>query len=471
MEKGSMKTAIITRIGITLILALLISGTISSIASYWLFQHEIKGDMTDILLIVDSTLDRSGDVAKQLEQYQETLEERYRFTLIDQNGTVVADTGVRDVSQMENHRERPEVQDAMNDGIGYESRFSDTFATSMIYAAIYSKKNQDILRLSQETAAMSQILLMTVEVFLSSFLISLALAAVLTARLTRSITSPLMEIAKEMSEFEDGYHVFHFRKYPYKELNIIADTTTSMSNHVREAFQKREKEKQVRQEFFSNASHELKTPLTAIRGYAELLQSGMAQDEDTKNMFLNRIHREVEGMTELVNDILKISRLETKETTPCMETLQVTVLAEEIVSKLQPAAAAAGVSIQMKCESAEFYMNRTHFEEIVSNLISNAIKYNQSDGRVNLDVRRQKDRLVIEVEDTGIGISPEDQSRVFERFFRVDKGRSKRIGGTGLGLSIVKHTVGYYGGSITLRSKPGEGSCFTVTLPLIHPQE
>ena len=471
-RKGKcMKAAIIKRTCIVLIVALLISGVISGMVCYRQFRREIQEEMVDVLQVIDTSLDRDKDTGAQLLQYRQAMERKYRITLIAADGTVLADTNVSNVQTMENHLARPEIQEAKRKGVGYENRSSDTFVTSMFYVALYSPEHGDFLRLALESAALGQVLAMTVQVFIFSALAALFLAVFLTNRLARSITDPLMEISREMSGFGAEGKVFHFRTFPYRELNVIADTTTSMSKNVRDYLQKLEKEKQVRQEFFSNASHELKTPLTAIRGYTELLQSGMAADPAMQNEFLERIHREVNGMTDLVNDILMISRLETKESTPNMANLRVYLIAEDVIKAIQPVADEAQVTIHLDCAPVEAYMSQKHLEEILSNLISNAVKYNRPGGSVSVEIRKDSDTLYIRVEDTGIGISAEDQPRVFERFFRADKGRSKRISGTGLGLAIVKHIVGYYGGIITLSSTLGTGSCFTVQLPAVPLQK
>lgn len=460
-----MKSAIVKRMVAVLVMALVMSGVISAIASYKLFEGEIRDEMMVMVKVLDESIDRDGELNEQFVQYSDALEGKYRLTLIAKDGTVLADSKIENVAQMENHRNRKEVMEALSYGIGYETRQSDTFAKSMIYVAVFSGKNQDIMRIAMETSAMARIISINVPVFLCSFMLSLGVAAVLTEQLAKSITKPLTEIAAEMSTFDGDKKVFHFKKYPYRELNTIADTTAALSRNVRSYVEKLEKEKQVRQEFFSNASHELKTPLTAIRGYTELLQSGMATNESMGQEFLSRIHREVQGMNRLVNDILKISRLETKEIPRDMTEVPVDVVCEDIMQRLKPLADENGIVITVSCPQICVYMSQNHLEEIVGNLLINAIKYNQPDGKVIITAEKNENGLVLSVEDTGIGISDEDRTRVFERFYRVDKGRSKRIGGTGLGLSIVKHIVSYYGGTIVLSSALGKGSCFTIYIP------
>jgi two-component system phosphate regulon sensor histidine kinase PhoR len=224
-------------------------------------------------------------------------------------------------------------------------------------------------------------------------------------------------------------------------------------------------ERMVRQEFFSNASHELKTPLTSVRGYLELLENGMATSEKMKKDFMTRIKKETVNMTNLINDILMISRLETKEAEVVLSEVRICPLVREVCASLEPLAKECKVTVTMNCRPLTINANTQQLRELFSNLMNNAIKYNKPGGEVNVTVNSEAKEIVIIVEDTGVGIPEDAKQRVFERFYRVDKGRSKKVGGTGLGLSIVKHIVNYYNGSIELESKLMEGTKFIVRLP------
>lgn len=223
---------------------------------------------------------------------------------------------------------------------------------------------------------------------------------------------------------------------------------------------------QMRQEFFSNVSHELKTPITSIQGFAELLESGMVTDEATKKEFLSRIKKETLNMTNLINDILMISKLESKQHEVAFAPLRIKPLMEDIVSSLSSVAQLQGIFMALDCEDITYYANAQQIHQLVNNLMSNAVKYNRENGRVQVTVKQEANNLLIAVADTGIGIPKASQGRVFERFYRVDKGRSKKMGGTGLGLSIVKHIVQFYNGSISLESQVNVGTTITVRLPI-----
>lgn len=226
------------------------------------------------------------------------------------------------------------------------------------------------------------------------------------------------------------------------------------------------KEKEIRQEFFANASHELKTPITSIRGYAELLESDMIKDEATRRDMISRIKKEADHMNMLIGDILEVSKLESNDIRPEVMKVDINVMIEDIIATFKPRAEEAGVSIYDYSKAGTFvYADYSHMDEILSNLVSNAIRYNKKNGKVWIYAANEGGFMELRVRDTGIGIPKGECGRIFERFYRVDKGRSRVTGGTGLGLSIVKHILSYYNGTIEVNSKPGSGSEFTVRIP------
>lgn len=222
----------------------------------------------------------------------------------------------------------------------------------------------------------------------------------------------------------------------------------------------------MRQEFFSNVSHELKTPMTSIRGYSELLETGVINDKDASKKALDKIHDEVNNMSTLINDILMISRLENKDVDVIKHPVHLTPLVDEIIDTMQVEIDKRHLQVDKELEDITYTSNHQHMHQLLSNLITNAIKYNVDGGKIIIKSYQFGRNIIIEVSDTGRGISKIDQGRVFERFFRCDQGRDKETGGTGLGLAIVKHIVQYYQGNITLTSKLHEGTTFKVTLPM-----
>lgn len=461
-----MKRAIVKRFIVVLIVAMAISSIVISMSYYRLASHRVMEDMKSVLLLLDATIDwESSDLEKQIIEISSQMNNDYRITIIDNDGSVLADSETGNPETMENHKNRKEVKEAFQDGFGTKVRNSSTIKGSMMYAAYCSPTQHKVIRISIHHDVITDLMKMMVPSIAISLLLALSVAGVLTNKFAASVTKPILEISHKLEGIYDEKIDFNFPHYQYDELNIIARTTTDMSKSVQDYIRKLEKEKTIRQEFFSNASHELKTPLTAIRGYAELLQSGMASDTQMQKEFLGRIHSEVEEMTSLINDILMISRLETKELMPTKEILCVKSVAEEVKKTLKPLADENNVSLEIHCCDEFVYMDRSHLQGILSNLMGNAVKYNRPGGFVQTDITMNSTSLSIRVEDSGIGIAKEDQKRIFERFYRVDKGRSKRVAGTGLGLSIVKHVTEFYGGCVSVESQSGVGSTFLVQLP------
>ncbi len=221
--------------------------------------------------------------------------------------------------------------------------------------------------------------------------------------------------------------------------------------------------------FTDNVTHELKTPLTNILGYSQLIANGMAKDEDVRK-FAGVVESNANNLLDMINDIIKISNLESgygfeKELIPLDE-----VLLDAVRSETTPARA-RGIDIETKAEKVDIMADEGRMYQLVHNLVSNAVKYNIPGGKVRIDLKKQGDSAILTVRDTGIGISPRDKERIFERFYVVDKSRNKNTSSTGLGLSIVKHVVKAHGGTVSVDSKPGEGSTFTVRLPLGIPPE
>lgn len=223
---------------------------------------------------------------------------------------------------------------------------------------------------------------------------------------------------------------------------------------------------QMRREFSANVSHELKTPLTSILGYAEIMRDGVAKAEDTRR-FAGKIHSEAAQLMSLIEDIIRLSQLDEKTSLPEITTVNLKEICEDVCQRLQPQAEKAGVSFNINCAPASVRGIPKILEEIVQNLVDNAIKYNTSNGSVGVVLKPVRDRVELSVSDTGIGIPEEHLSRVFERFYRVDRSRNKQIGGTGLGLSIVKHSAETLGATVQLQSRLGIGTTVTVSFPSV----
>lgn len=462
-----MRKAILKKFMQVLAAALMLNTAIFYVVASSIMLKDLRKQMLYTLEILDAMLDYQGDIQLQVEKLDRLPDrELGRFTVIRTDGSVVVDTSVFQAGDMDNHLEREEIQEAMQEGTGFASRRSGTTGGSMLYVACRSGDGNYLLRMATPFSGIREYLVLILPAIWLSFVIALVVSAAVAERFSASVTRPLKEISQEMLKVNGNYTDLHFEACQYPEINVIAQTTTCMSENVKEYLDQLEKERQIREEFFSNASHELKTPITSIQGYAELLENGLAQDEETRNDFVARIKKEAVHMTTLINDILMISRLETKAAKEPLSDVHMALVVEDAVNTLKPMSAQQQVTIHVQCAPVTIHANARQMMELVGNLLSNAVKYNRPGGNVWVNVRREGSELVVSVRDDGTGIPKESIPRIFERFYRVDKGRSRKQGGTGLGLSIVKHVVGYCQGSITVESEPDQGTEFVVRLPV-----
>ena len=252
----------------------------------------------------------------------------------------------------------------------------------------------------------------------------------------------------------------------YQVIATPAFTGSSVTGAVMIILDITEKEarEELRREFTSNVSHELKTPLTTIYGISDMLVGGIVKPEDIPG-FAKNIRDEAGRMITLIQDILKLSQLDENTFSDQRERVDLYELAQSAAERLRPQADEKHVTISVTGERSEFTGIATVLEEMIYNLLDNAVKYNKQGGRADVDVRSSGDDIVVTVSDTGIGVPADSIDRIFERFYRADKSHSRKIGGTGLGLSIVKHGVSLHGGSITVKSSEGSGTTFTIALP------
>ena len=335
-----MKRAILLRFVAILMLALAVSSVFSY---YFIGKNMLKSNresMLNTIHVVDYSLNYDGDLQEQLSRLHEaTMDENSRVTIIGEDGTVVADNEIEQVDSLENHLEREEVKEALRSGSGFATRNSESLGENMLYVAVHSKKGPYVVRMAVPYTNMLDYMILIFPVLLLGTGIAFAMSVVIAVRFTNTITTPLNEISREMEKVRSDNPSFTFKTYKYKELNVISATTMKMAEEIREHMDRLEKEKRIRQEFFSNASHELKTPITSVRGYAELLDQGFVTDEAVKKDFIARILKETDNMTNLINDILMISRLEAKEAEVTYSTVRMVPLLTEIFESVEPIAA------------------------------------------------------------------------------------------------------------------------------------
>lgn len=387
--------------------------------------------------------------------YLDGLSGDCRITWVAADGTVLFDNEA-DASRMENHLEREEIRQALQTGTGEARRYSPTLADRQLYAA-QRLPDGSVLRLSAVQLALWSLVLGFAQPICLVALLALALSFFLASRLTKKIVAPINAI-------DPDNPMQYYERDEYREVEPLLRRIAAQQAQLRRDRAEIERASLIRQEFTANVSHELKTPLHAISGYAELLESGLAKPEDVKP-FAGKIRSESCRMTKLVEDIIDLTRLDAGGADYVFEPCNLLRIAENAVDSLQSEAAGQSITLSLRGESAPMSGVPRLLHSIVYNLCDNAIKYNRPGGRVDVNVAPEGEKVVLRVSDTGVGIPKDSIDRIFERFYRVDKSRSKAVGGTGLGLSIVKHAALIEKADVRVESEPGDGSAFTVTFP------
>ncbi len=573
-----MSKAIYKRVIIIVLIALAINSFVFSYLYSSYNMKMTKMEMLSILREIDNNLDYEKDMQKEIEYLNSVIHIRNsRLTILDTNGNVIAETN-KSIEKLDNHKNRPEFEEAKRGIVGISSRYSKSLNMNMLYIAKKSQNSENILRIAipySNNFIFIRALLTTIFI---TFIITLSLAMVISRKIIKKITEPLQELRTELLKIQSGEEL-NLKTYEYKELDDIAKAINILSkrvedalNNVKEVNKRTEyilenmkdglvfidhnknviginnsareildcknrdknlniiyytrnlniidavddainkkiennfditledgrviavhisrvmkgviekdyngaiillidvtsvrKNEEMRENFFANASHELKTPITSIKGYSELLTSDIPYSDEQKREFLCIIKKESDNMTSLINDILTISRIEAGDGKQNKININLKSMLNEIINVFKPQIAENNLIVNIDCEDINIFEEPKKFYALFNNLISNAIKYNVENGKVNISVKKQREKICIVVSDTGIGIPKVDQNRIFERFFRVDKGRSKKIGGTGLGLAIVKHIVNYYNGRIVLDSELDKGTKISVELNL-----
>lgn len=425
------------------ILVILLTAFLGILVTYHFFEESFEADLlSEAKILRDSGLFDDTSLADS---------EKFRFdpdiariTWIDSDGTVLYDNDT-DASKMSNHKNRPEVKTALAEGQGKAVRRSDTLNKSTYYSAV-RLANGSVIRVSRVKANMLSLFETTLPGLISIIFLAILLSIVLAHILTRSLISPIETMAEHMGSSSMAP--------PYPELVPFA-------NKIRAQHEDILKSAKMRQDFTANVSHELKTPLTAISGYAELIENGMADGPETKR-FAHEIEANSRRLLSLINDIIKLSQLDSFEEKQPFEKVDLDRIARSCVDNLQVSAEKNKVHLFYEGEPGMVLGREEMLLELVTNLVDNAIRYNYPDGYVKVSVHTEDGATVLTVKDNGIGIPKEQQDRVFERFYRVDKSRSKKTGGTGLGLALVKHIVLLHSATLTLDSAPGVGTTITV---------
>lgn len=376
----------------------------------------------------------------------------YRITWIAADGTVIYDTA-SDSGSMENHLEREEIKAALETGHGESSRYSSTRMQRSLYCA-QKLTDGTVLRLSVAHSSILLLLLGMMQPILIIVAVVIILAFVLANRLSKRIVEPMNRLNLDDPLSNEGYEEL---TPLLRRIHNQQSELSKMEANLKQKEVQLEKMEAIRREFTANVSHELKTPLQTISGYSELLKCGLAKAEDVQP-FNEKIYNEAQRLISLVEDIINLSHLDEGGRDLQWADIDLYTVTDQVVKSLSDIAAQHEITLSLEGESSTVYAVPQLVHTIVYNLCDNAIKYNHAGGAVTVSVGD----ALIRVKDTGIGIPQEHMDRVFERFYRVDKSRSKEVGGTGLGLSIVKHAAIIQNAEIKVSSVVGEGTEITV---------
>lgn len=426
----SMLAIIATVIGITIIY-------------YDLFQHQVRSDLgTSAKLLKDTHYFESVNISSDSIDLSTDINE-LRVTWIDKDGTVLYDNDAT-AEYLTNHLNRPEIQMALKNGIGESVRLSNTMNQNTYYYAILLD-NGTVLRVATNAESLWSVFMSVAPIILFIVLCVIIICISLSHFLTIQFLKPIEMMAANLENSD--------YKSPYKELEPFSQMLRKQHTDILSAVI-------ARQEFTANVSHELKTPLTAISGYAELLENNMV-DENKKQHFYCEIRKNADRLLALINDIIKLSSLDRKIHEPVFTEIDLYETVLECMETLTVNAKRLNINLNFEGESCIICGNKDMIKELIENLVQNAIRYNNSGGKVTITVTNNKYPMLV-VKDNGIGIPASEQQRIFERFYRVDKSRSKATGGTGLGLAIVKHIVELHEAKIELDSAPGVGTTISV---------
>lgn len=435
-----MKKKIFKYFACMITVAILATTLLLSWVNYEMFKGRVMDDLEAYGRMF--AVEMNGEAETQSALH--SLEEDIRVTLVHADGTVYYDN-FADPNAMDNHADRPEIRQALENGSGSDIRNSSTVDQSAFYYAV-RLKNGDVMRLAQEASNIWSVYFRSMPLIMllaaGMACVSLYLAHLLTARLVQ----PIERMTAHLN------NVSGVARYP--ELEPFMDMIEQQHEEILRSAN-------MRVEFTANVSHELKTPLTSISGYAELIESGMAQGEQAKT-FAAEIHKSANRLLTLINDIIRLSQMDAPMPDLKFEPVDLAQIAANTFEQLEMSARKADVTLQLDAKPAMVEADRQMMDELLYNLCDNAIRYNVHGGSVKLEVRPIRDKVIVCVQDTGIGISLENQEHVFERFYRVDKSRSKATGGTGLGLAIVKHIAVKHNAQIELESELGRGTKISV---------
>lgn len=437
-----MKQRIMNHASILVVLSVLLTFIAASTVMYGRLNNYMRQGVRDEALYIQAAMEQMGESFLTDEIGSLTSS---RITLLDEAGKVLYDSNA-DVEELTNHSDRPEIREAFTDGEAEEVRYSETLSERTYYYALRLADGK-ILRVARTAESAVLTLLSSFTLLGGLVIVILVLEFFLVQKQTRDLIAPINELDLENP----------LKEVRYEELRPLLMRVDRQNKQIARQVEELKAAEAMRREFSANVSHELKTPLMSISGYAELMMNGMVRPEDVPE-FSGRIYHEATRLSSLVADIIQLSRMDGAASDMPFENVDICELGEDIVTHLTPAADKKQISLAFSGEEATVYGVRQILYEMFYNLADNAIRYTDEGGEVRISIGHTGNHIFYQVCDNGIGISKEEQGRIFERFYRVDKSHSRQTGGTGLGLSIVKHGAALHKADIYLDSAPGEGT-------------
>ena len=450
-----MEQKINIRLSFIALLAVITVTAASVLVFYNLFRKQVTNDlkMNARLLVETDVFQRAYDsLGEDPEKLSNSSLSKLktgdmRLTWIAEDGTVLFDNDAA-ASGLTNHLDRPEIQEALSTGEGESIRGSETLGMDTYYYAL-RLENGTVLRVSTQAHAIAGVFFTSLPIVAVIALLILGVCIMISRALSRQIMEPIEKMAEELDKTTS--------EPPYKELEPFLNKIRSQHVNLLEAVK-------TRQDFTANVSHELKTPLTAISGYAELIENGLA-DPESEQHIAKQIRSNADRLLQLINDTIQLSRLDNGDMNRSNEEFDLYETASECCRNLAVSAKQSNILLTCDGRPVTIRGDEELVKEMIENLVQNGLRYNNAGGYVRVSVRREDGSAVLSVRDNGLGIAKEKQSHVFERFYRVDKSRSRRSGGTGLGLAIVKHIAEIHNADIELDSAPGIGTEISVYFP------
>ena len=444
-----MRQRILNHGSFLVILSVLLTFLAASFVMYDKFDVFMKQSVRDEVEYI-----RAGIEAAGLDYLESNVKEinATRITVTDNEGNVLYDSET-EADQLENHGERPEFVKAKEKGYGEIVRFSETFSEQTFYCAM-KLDNGNILRVARTTDSVFLTLFSSFTLLGILMLGILALEFFLVQRQTKELIAPINELDLEHP----------LKDVRYEELRPLLVRVDEQNRQIRQQVKELKEAEEIRKEFSANVSHELKTPLMSISGYAELMMNGMVPADHIRE-FSGRIYHESIRLSNLVADIIQLSRLDESNSEVPFEEVDLYELAEDVRNNLRHPAGKKNIFLELAGSAEKIKGVRHVLYEMLFNIADNAVRYTEQNGHVRIMVGNRKGHPFYCVADDGIGIPKSEQGRIFERFYRVDKSHSRQTGGTGLGLSIVKHGATLHHAQINVESEQGVGTRMEIVFP------